>query len=78
MPNGGNKDAALHNLKNAQKRYTKGVEAFLRHQNRAGGSRRPANTVEVGMALLASMNRIANTLDGIHDCMRYTVSRPSF
>jgi len=73
VPNGAVKDQALHGLQTAQRAYTRAIEAHFRRLARAGGTRRPTSTVEVGMAVLTTLNRVAGTLDGILDVLRYSV-----
>jgi 23S rRNA maturation mini-RNase III len=74
LPEGGNKDAQLHVLKAQQKKYTKSVEAQVRRDRNAGGGRAPKTTVEIGMLLYRQMRRLNETLDGLHDLLRYNVS----
>lgn len=71
---GPNKDASLHSLTALQKAYTKSVEAQVRRNRTGGGGRAPASTVDVGMLLYRSLTRLNDTLDGIHDLMRYQVT----
>lgn len=57
----------------AQRHYTGRVETFWTREKR-GGNERLEGAEEIGLAVLKTMNRIANTMDGILDVMRYSVS----
>jgi hypothetical protein len=46
----------------------------VRRDRNAGGGRPPKTTVEIGMLLYRQMRRLNETLDGLHDLLRYNVS----
>jgi hypothetical protein len=60
-------------LKPAQRHYTGRVETVVAREKR-GGDAKLETVEEIGIALLKTMNRISNTLDGILDVKRYKVS----
>ena len=63
----------LRLLKEQQNAYTRSVEAQVRRSRNIGGGRAPTTT-DVGLAILRTLERIGDTLDGIHDALRYSVS----
>jgi hypothetical protein len=60
-------------LKPAQRHYTGRVETVVAREKR-GGAGKLEMVKGIGIALLKTMNRISNTLDGILDIKRYKVS----
>jgi hypothetical protein len=51
--------------------------AYIRHLRKAGLQRAPADTKDAVMACFGVLSRLADTMDGIYDVLRYNV-RPSF
>jgi hypothetical protein len=61
-------------LDEAQAKYTRALEAFVRRESKHGLGHKPASLVEVGLLLLQQTAAIAKLFESFNDAYRFAVS----